>query len=825
MKRKTVLIGWDSADWNIINPLLQQGKLPALKSLMNRGISGKIKTLDPPLSPMLWTSIATGVRADKHGILGFVEPSPNGESIRPVSSTSRKVKAIWNILNQNGFKSNIVGWWPSYPVEPINGIMVSDRFLSPENVNPTKELSLDGMVHPKEMTEIFDEFRVSTYDITGDMLAPFVPNIATDEPLREHNVVEQTRKNIAHASNVHAAFTYALQETEWDFAAVYYEAMDMLCHIGMKFAPPYRPEIQEKNYNDFKEIVESAYRLHDLMLDRLLDIIDKDTNIILVSDHGFHSGLNRPLYIPNEPAGIAAEHSPFGILVMAGPDVNVEGKITGASVLDITPTLLHLLGLPVGKDMEGKVLESTIANVKPIKWVESWEKMNGDSGQHDESLREDPIVAQEAIQQLVELGYIDAPDENTKNQVQETIWENLYYKARNMVDGGRVLEGIEVFEKIFDESNHLRYGYRLAQNLLLEKRFFKVKPLIEKLRTLKVEQDKITRESIIAHHKKTGIQLKYKSPNYVDVLEGLYHFATGNLKEAAKHLKKAQKDNPNNLEIAYKIGILSLEKRQYKVAKSQFIRMLSVDDRIALAHHGLGMALEKLKDYSEAINEYLIAIENDFNQPRYHFSLGELLEKCGYYEEALSAFKVCVHLKPRFLSAHIRLANLYENHLKNEKEANFHRTFIQDNQMGKKVIVTGLSGAPFEKLFKQLNENELACIFNKHFVEETGLYKIDLDLEANNPIYYVPANLLNQLPKVYEYKVFILEEKREILIENLISSSNAKNLHLLTDVEGPLKEDELSIEAFLKNSKIEKIVTFSLEHINVDELIFLISEK
>jgi len=63
------------------------------------------------------------------------------------------------------------------------------------------------------------------------------------------------------------------------------------------------------------------------------------------------------------------------------------------------------------------------------------------------------------------------------------------------------------------------------------------------------------------------------------------------------------------------------------------------------------------------------------------------------------------------------------------------------------------------------------------------------------------------------------------LIENLISSSNAKNLHLLTDVEGPLKEDELNIEAFLKNCKIEKIVTFSLEHINVDELIFSISEK
>ena len=73
-QKKLLVIGWDAADWKVINPLIQDGKMPALKKLMERGVFGNLKTLDPPLSPMLWTSMATGVRPYKHGIGGFVEP-------------------------------------------------------------------------------------------------------------------------------------------------------------------------------------------------------------------------------------------------------------------------------------------------------------------------------------------------------------------------------------------------------------------------------------------------------------------------------------------------------------------------------------------------------------------------------------------------------------------------------------------------------------------------------------------------------------------------------------------------------------------------------
>ena len=75
-KPKVLLIGWDAADWRAIRPLVDQGKMPFLKKLIENGVSGDIATLQPALSPMLWTSIATGKRPCKHGIYGFTEPDP-----------------------------------------------------------------------------------------------------------------------------------------------------------------------------------------------------------------------------------------------------------------------------------------------------------------------------------------------------------------------------------------------------------------------------------------------------------------------------------------------------------------------------------------------------------------------------------------------------------------------------------------------------------------------------------------------------------------------------------------------------------------------------
>src|SRR5579862_398211 len=127
-RTRVLFVGWDAADWKVIRPLLDQGQMPNLARLIAGGVSGNLATLYPPLSPMLWTSIATGKRPGKHGIHGFIEPVPGGGGIRPISVLSRTARAVWNILNQNAKRCVVVGWWPSHPAEPIDGVMVSDFY-------------------------------------------------------------------------------------------------------------------------------------------------------------------------------------------------------------------------------------------------------------------------------------------------------------------------------------------------------------------------------------------------------------------------------------------------------------------------------------------------------------------------------------------------------------------------------------------------------------------------------------------------------------------------------------------------------------------------
>src|SRR5262245_45242119 len=104
------------------------GLMPALSDVVESGVMGSLASLEPVLSPLIWTSIATGKFPHKHGVLGFVEPDPLGGGIRSIGSAARRSKAIWNILSQAGLTTHVVAWYASHPAESIRGVCVSDRF-------------------------------------------------------------------------------------------------------------------------------------------------------------------------------------------------------------------------------------------------------------------------------------------------------------------------------------------------------------------------------------------------------------------------------------------------------------------------------------------------------------------------------------------------------------------------------------------------------------------------------------------------------------------------------------------------------------------------
>ena len=78
-RSRFLLIGWDAADWQVIHPLLDAGLMPNLQRLIEGGVMGNVASLSPLLSPILWTSIATGKRAYAHGVSGFVARKRSAE--------------------------------------------------------------------------------------------------------------------------------------------------------------------------------------------------------------------------------------------------------------------------------------------------------------------------------------------------------------------------------------------------------------------------------------------------------------------------------------------------------------------------------------------------------------------------------------------------------------------------------------------------------------------------------------------------------------------------------------------------------------------------
>ncbi len=639
-KNKIILIGWDAADWRVITPLVEQGLMPTLKALVENGAYGNLATLDPSLSPMLWTSIATGKTADKHGVLGFVEPDSENNRLRPVLGTTRKGKALWNILTQKGYRTHVVGWWPSHPAEPVNGVYVSNFYHRATASYGEPWPLADGCIHPPNLGEVLARYRVHPAELTAAHLLPFVPRAAEIDQEKDKSLIS-IAKIIADAASIHAAATWIMENEPWDFMTVYYDAIDHFGHGFMRFHPPRQKAVPEKLYEQYKNVVTAGYRFHDMMLERLIQLAGPDTTVILISDHGFHPDHLRSIGIPKEPAGAASEHRELGIIAMQGPSILPGERIFGANLLDIAPTILTLMDLPIGADMDGKPLLEIFRDPPQPEIIPSWEAVPGESGMHPPDHRRDPWAEQQMMEQLIALGYIDPPGEKEKENIEKWRRESQYNLARVYLSTGRLQEAIPIFETLYEEApDQDRFGLRLAHCYL---------------QTSKLPQARKMVEEIIAR--------KEKSFPALDLLQGTLCLAEDQPERAIEYLNLAAKNAPPQPGIHIRIGRAYLKLAQYHKAENAFREALELDSDNAQAFHGLSMTYLRQEKYEQAVETGLDATSRIYFMPAAHFHIGQALTQLGEYEHAAHAFQVATHQAPGMKRAHLALARLYNTRL------------------------------------------------------------------------------------------------------------------------------------------------------------------
>jgi predicted AlkP superfamily phosphohydrolase/phosphomutase len=356
--RPVIWIGLDGMDPDHLRSLAAGGALPNWQRLSGEGYVATLEAYEPMLSPLLWTTQATGVGPDIHRVLDFQEPDGGRGQLVPVSIASRKVPAIWSIASRSSRRVGVVGFWASHPAEVVDGFLLSDRIADPPGPLAS------GAAFPPSLTDAVArvrerEGRPSPADLAAFVTGPvggggalsMEADASSDPVAALADVIGTTRVTQRLAREL-----YDRQRP--DLTVVYFEGTDAIGHLFARFAPPRLACTDEASYERFHRAPETYFRLVDALLGQWMRRAKEDGAVLVVtSDHGFRWGPDR-LCGPSSVQGASAAlaHRREGIFVAWGNGVSPLSAARPVSTFDVAPTLCSLLGVPIDRSMTGAVV-------------------------------------------------------------------------------------------------------------------------------------------------------------------------------------------------------------------------------------------------------------------------------------------------------------------------------------------------------------------------------------------------------------------------------------------------------------------------------------
>ncbi len=260
--RKVAVIGLDSVPPELLYDKLLD-RLPNIRRMYEKGVHGKLRSCDPPITVPAWMVMMTGKDPGQLGIYGFRHrKGPSYGEGYIVNSTHVKERTVWEILSSHGKKSVVLGVPPGYPPKPVRDALIVSCFITPSADRP--------FTYPSQLKEevlkaaggkyIFDvTFRTENRDAIREELF--------DMTRRRFDVAEHLAK-----------------EHEWDFFIMHEIGFDRLHHAFWKFFDPQHPKYVRGN--KYEKIDEEYYEMVDGRIGRLLEIFGEDCLTFILSDHG-----------------------------------------------------------------------------------------------------------------------------------------------------------------------------------------------------------------------------------------------------------------------------------------------------------------------------------------------------------------------------------------------------------------------------------------------------------------------------------------------------------------------------------------------------------
>ena len=296
--RRLFILGIDGASFDMLEPWIAAGDLPGFGELMADGCQAILQSSIPPLSPVAWSSIASGVNPGKHGVYDFLLKKHGGDNKRPLFSfargSDRKTKAFWEILSEHGKSSIVVNMPCSFPPDPINGLMISGW----DSARDRAKGFYPGELY-NEIIEKFGAYYMGPFDLLSKSEMVHT-NPDSNRKLHEAMLVitQLRRKALLHLAREHS----------WDtFFGVFTES-DVVQHRFWR-------TLGSKDYT--QSPIFQVYQEIDLFIQNLMKDFGKDIDIMVVSDHGFTSlltGLDLNLYL-EQHGFLKRRISPAGFLL------------------------------------------------------------------------------------------------------------------------------------------------------------------------------------------------------------------------------------------------------------------------------------------------------------------------------------------------------------------------------------------------------------------------------------------------------------------------------------------------------------------------------
>ena len=266
MSSRVFVLGWDGATWDILRPLMAEGRLPVLQSLIQKGVSGTLNSVFPPLSPVAWTTVMTGKNPGKHGVFEFVEHGHNPLAGRINTSRCIKSELVWETAGRFG-KRTVAGAVPmSYPPRPAPGFYIGD-FLSPADA---KDFSSDPAAFDEMKKALGGTYRAwATVTHDGGHEADALADLTGF--LKEHL----------------AAVEYMATHHDWDLFMYDLMATDRIQHELWHAWDPAHDKARGRDLEKIRQGFVEFWETLDAGVGLILEKLGPDTNVILMSDHGF----------------------------------------------------------------------------------------------------------------------------------------------------------------------------------------------------------------------------------------------------------------------------------------------------------------------------------------------------------------------------------------------------------------------------------------------------------------------------------------------------------------------------------------------------------